>query len=219
MERELQFPSERMFTDDMNNGLNSAVSTAAIRLSKATVVQTHKKVFDEASFAVHTIIDDVIRSLNMLRNDTCNKLQVMYQSQSDILHRSEYLTQATIETFDENVRNISRKLVTFSTHGDNLSHIKLTIARLASLVAVDGMMFSLVEPKTCRNPTVSYLSSAMAPNYEHSSLFQQLPNYESSLPQQRPNFEPSLLLQQRPNFEPSLLQQRSSFEQVNCFFF
>lgn len=72
--------------------------------------------------------------------------------QQEIILQTQSPSADAVAEFEENVKKIDRALDSFTAHADNLSHIKLTLARAAAFVSPDGNLAQLVTKAPGRRP-------------------------------------------------------------------
>lgn len=109
----------------------------------------HSAIFENANASISQAFDQIQKSLIVLQLDMVEKIRNMHQHQTTILQTTRP-SQDAIEEFLENVKKISRALEAITAHAENLSHVKLTMARLSHLVSPDGLLDKLV---TKRSPS------------------------------------------------------------------
>jgi hypothetical protein len=93
------------------------------------------------------------RALVSLQLQLQLKLRELHDQQ-EILLKAQTLSLSEYEIFDTSVKRIDRSLESFTAHADNLSHIKLTLARAAAFVSSVGNLALLVtkqQPQHARN--------------------------------------------------------------------
>ncbi len=95
----------------------------------------HDQLYKNVETSLSSAFASMQRSLVDLQLQLQVKLYQMKEKQQGEIH-CQY-------EFDDAVRKIVRSLDTFTAHADNLSHIKLTLARAVAIVSPDGNLAQL----------------------------------------------------------------------------
>ena len=131
--------------------------------------QVHTHVFEEAREATKSAFHCLLKSLLELESDIIYKINEIETNQFAIL-RTSAPSKDAIEDMASNIKKISRSLDAFSAHAGNLSHVKLTLARAASIVSSEGLLMNLVT-KTPQDP-YKLLFEAKLQEQEQDAPFQ-----------------------------------------------
>lgn len=115
--------------------------------------QKHTELLEETQVVVMKAFSDIRTALMQMELDTQKKLIRIQQDQEDTLSQYEPSSTGLME-LKENIKKVRRSLETLGDHANNLSHIKLTLARLASLVSPIGSLVQLVVPSTRANSVI-----------------------------------------------------------------
>jgi septation ring formation regulator EzrA len=102
--------------------------------------------FERTEAAISFGFASMQRALVDLQLQVQIKLRKLRDQQEDILQTQSPSADAYAE-FRENVKKIDRSLESFTAHADNISHIKLTLARAAAFVSAEGNLAQLVQAK------------------------------------------------------------------------
>jgi len=103
----------------------------------------HRALFERVEASISFGFASVQRALVDLQLQLQIKLRQLMEQQENLLQTQSPSTDAFAE-FEENVKKIDRSLESFTAHADNLSHIKLTLARAAAFVSPEGNLAQLV---------------------------------------------------------------------------
>jgi len=125
-ETEWQSKSRRKDTDTLHN-----------------IDQAHRALYERVEASVSFGFAAIQRALVDLQLQLQIKLRQLMEQQENILQTQSPSPDAITE-FEENVKKIDRSLESFTAHADNLSHIKLTLARAAAFVSPEGNLAQLV---------------------------------------------------------------------------
>jgi hypothetical protein len=107
----------------------------------SSVFTSHAELFDQAEFTISVAFSNLQRSLFDLQNQLLTKVRTIHASQQIIMAECP---DYCCPEYAENCKKIHRLLNQFSTHAENLAHVKLTLARAAALVSPDGDLVKLV---------------------------------------------------------------------------
>lgn len=116
----------------------------------------HRALYERVEASVSFGFAAIQRALVDLQLQLQIKLRQLMEQQELILQTQSPSADAIAE-FEENVKKIDRSLESFTSHADNLSHIKLTLARAAAFVSPEGNLAQLVtqaQPK--RRPEMTW---------------------------------------------------------------
>lgn len=111
--------------------------------SHARATQLHTDVIVQTKDAVLTSFDSIHKELDKLQSEILIKIDQIAEKQQEIM-RACQPSAAALEDLEENIRKLKKMLESFAAHAGNLSHIKLTLARGASLVSSEGNLAQLV---------------------------------------------------------------------------
>lgn len=103
----------------------------------------HRSLFERVELSISSGFASAQRALVDLQLQLQMKLRQLKEQQELILQTQSPSSDAVAE-FEDNVRKIDRSLESFTAHADNLSHIKLTLARAAAFVSPEGNLAQLV---------------------------------------------------------------------------
>jgi hypothetical protein len=112
---------------------------------------SHAALFGRVEASISFGFASVQRALVDLQLQLQIKLRQLRERHEFILEG--YPSGACPAEFADNVKKIDRALESFTAHADNLSHIKLTLARVAAFVSPQGSLFNLVLPAKSSNLT------------------------------------------------------------------
>lgn len=118
------------------------------------VETVHRALFERVEASISFGFASVQRALTDLQLQLQIKLKQLREQQELILQTQAPGPDAFYE-LEENIKKIERSLAAFTAHADNLSHIKLTLARAAAFVSSEGNLSQLVV--------------ASAPRFRHTS--------------------------------------------------
>lgn len=105
--------------------------------------ETHRALYDQVDSSISCGFASAQRALVDLQLQLQIKLRQLREQQELILNK-QIPSACAFNEFDDNVQNIIRSLKVFTAHADNLSHIKLTLARAAGFVSPQGNLAQLV---------------------------------------------------------------------------
>jgi hypothetical protein len=104
---------------------------------------SHRALYERVEASVSFGFAAIQRALVDLQLQLQIKLRQLMEQQEMILQTQNPSPDAIAE-FEDNVKKIDRSLESFTAHADNLSHIKLTLARAAAFVSPEGNLAQLV---------------------------------------------------------------------------
>lgn len=116
------------------------------RKDPETIMQidaAHRALYERVESSISSGFASAQRALVDLQLQLQIKLRQLREQQEMILQTQSPSSDAVAE-FEDNVRKIDRSLESFTAHADNLSHIKLTLARAAAFVSPEGNLAQLV---------------------------------------------------------------------------
>lgn len=108
---------------------------------------SHRALFERVELSISIGFSSAQKALVDLQLQLQIKLRQLREQQELILQTQSPSSDAIAE-FEDNVRKIDRSLESFTAHADNLSHIKLTLARAAAFVSPEGNLAQLVTKAT-----------------------------------------------------------------------
>lgn len=108
-----------------------------------SVMESHRLLFGRADASLSLGFASIQRALIDLQLQLQIKVREMRDQQQHLLTTTAPSGDA-IDIMEDHMRKIDRSLDTFTIHADNLSLIKLTLARAANLVSIEGNLASLV---------------------------------------------------------------------------
>ena len=115
-------------------------------LDEAQLDVTHRALFERVEASISFGFASIQRALVDLQLQLQFKLRQLKEQQELILQTSVPDPNSNAyQEFQENVKKIDRSLESFTAHADNLSHIKLTLARAAAFVSPEGNLAQLVK--------------------------------------------------------------------------
>jgi len=103
----------------------------------------HHALFERVEASISTGFSSVQRALTDLQLQIQMKLRQLREQQELILETQSPGPGAHAE-FQQSITKIDRACESFTAHADNLSHIKLTLARAAAFVSSEGNLAQLV---------------------------------------------------------------------------
>jgi len=113
-------------------------------LDKRTVEQIHSDLFQETERSIMDSFANISKAMQELQFQLLLKLKKLQQTQTVLLNTLQPANAP--DEFMQNVTKFQRHLEATVTHSDNLSHIKLTLSRLAAILSPDGALHLLVTP-------------------------------------------------------------------------
>lgn len=156
------------------------------RKDPETIMQidaAHRALYERVESSISSGFASAQRALVDLQLQLQIKLRQLREQQEMILQTQSPSSDAVAE-FEDNVRKIDRSLESFTAHADNLSHIKLTLARAAAFVSPEGNLAQLVtkaQPKP-RAGNLMWQQDSMQPplSLSYAAETQPQPSYASS---------------------------------------
>jgi len=127
----------------MSGGTWESKSFSLRQESDVPINVQHRALFERLEGSLSFGFATMIRSLTDLQLQLQIKLRELLVSQQQILNAS-IASENAIEEFQANLKEIDRAMEAFTAHADNLSHIKLSIARAAGFVAPGGKVAGLI---------------------------------------------------------------------------
>jgi len=103
----------------------------------------HRALYERVETSLSAGFSSVQRALVDLQLQLQHKLR-QYREQQEIVLSSQPFSSDMAQDFEDNLRKIDRSLEAFTAHAENLSHIKLTLARAAAFVSPEGHLAQLV---------------------------------------------------------------------------
>jgi len=128
----------------------------------ADCLRIHSSVFGRSRSAIEGAFAAMRAELCKLEEDCLVKLAQIYDTQREIMLAC-LPSRDALADLEENVKKVEKSMESFRAHAANLSHIKLTLARMAGLVSSEGNLAQLVvAPPASRPPTFSSFSTDFA---------------------------------------------------------
>lgn len=120
------------------------------------VSAAHRALFERVESNISAGFASAQRALVDLQLQLQIKVRQLREQQETILRKQSPSGDAITE-FEENIKKMDRSLESFTAHADNLSHIKLTLARAAAFVSPEGSLAQIVSvvPVARFNPTIT----------------------------------------------------------------
>jgi len=131
--------------------------------SSLQVETSHRALYDRVERNVADGFGSIQRAMVSLQLQLQLKLKQLREQQEEIM-RAQQPSQEALAEFEENMKKIDRSLEAFTAHADNLSHIKLTLARAAAFVSPDGNLAQLVSVAPSRRDWQDPMSSLCSGN-------------------------------------------------------
>jgi len=128
------------------NEQDGRVWQSKCRTEPGTIMQidaSHRALFERVETSISCGFAAAQRALVDLQLQLQIKLRQLREQQEIVLQTQSPSSDAMTE-FEDNMRKIDRSLESFTAHADNLSHIKLTLARAAAFVSPEGNLAQLV---------------------------------------------------------------------------
>ena len=181
----------------------------------------HAELFDNLrlnTMEAFTAIHDALREQELAMLEKFNQFQVQQAAMLTTCRPSA----DGLQEFQQNVKKINAKAFVLREHAPNLTHIKLTLARLASLVSLEGDVAKLVTPAPSARERLQ-----LSPHYENAWHPVTPPQLRADHCVQHntvprvceigPQTYPSILDYKSPQTYPSILDYQSPlpFEQVS----
>lgn len=108
-----------------------------------SIRQAHRRLLTQVDQDIKSGFSSMQSSLTALQLQLHRKLAEVQRDQEKILDNYA-VSSDTLDEFYQNMHKIQRTLESFTAHADNLSHIKLTLARACSFVSPEGNIAQLV---------------------------------------------------------------------------
>lgn len=112
----------------------------------------HAELFDNLRLKTREAFNAICTAMLEQEQDMIAKLNQFQIQQAAMLTTCRPSVNG-LEEFQQNVKKINDKAIVLTGHASNLTHVKLTLARLASLVSLDGQVAKLVTPAPRLQPS------------------------------------------------------------------
>jgi hypothetical protein len=109
----------------------------------ANLQAEHRALFERGEATIFSTCASMQRALVDLQLQLMVKMRQL-REQQELLLQTRTPSEETVEEFRTNVTKIDRSFDSCTAHADNLSHIKLTLARLAAFVSPEGNIAQLI---------------------------------------------------------------------------
>lgn len=163
------------------------------RKDPETIVQidaAHRALYERVEASISAGFASAQRALVDLQLQLQIKLR-QHRDQQEMILQTQSPSSDAVAEFEDNVRKIDRSLESFTAHADNLSHIKLTLARAAAFVSPEGNLAQLITkatPKSRVNPWQQDSLPSISTNY--SSETQSYTGSSTALTASAPPYQP-----------------------------
>jgi hypothetical protein len=111
--------------------------------SPANLQAEHRALFERGEASISSTCASIQRALVDLQLQLMIKMRQL-REQQELLLQTRAPSEETVEEFRTNVIKIDRTFDSCTAHADNLSHIKLTLSRLAAFVSPEGNIAQLI---------------------------------------------------------------------------
>lgn len=115
--------------------------------SSSGILNTHNEIFSDVKTHLTTGFEAMYKALKELETEILGKVDQIQERQVDLLTNAEPCSTSSLIEVQRNRGVIRKSLEAFSSHAENLSHIRLTLSRAAALVNVEGNLYNLIVVK------------------------------------------------------------------------